>query len=70
MTPKEKAQELIEKYKLLDYNSNLSIEKSKKCALIAIDEIQEHTQMIEGTYEGYESVYIYFVEVKIAIENN
>lgn len=39
MTPKEKAIELIEKYKLLDYNSNLSIEKSKKCSLIVVDEI-------------------------------
>ena len=39
MTPKEKAIELVDKYKLLDYSSNLSIEKSKQCALIAVDEI-------------------------------
>ena len=46
MTPKEKAIELIEKYKLLDYNSNLSIEKSKQCALIAVSEIFKHIEYI------------------------
>jgi len=41
MTPKEKAIELVEKYMLLDYNSNLSNKKSKQCALICVDEILE-----------------------------
>lgn len=44
MTPKEKAIELVDKYKLLDYSSNLSIEKSKQCALIAVEEMLEEYQ--------------------------
>lgn len=39
MTPIKKAIEILEKYKLLDYNSNLCIKKSKLCALICVDEI-------------------------------
>lgn len=42
MTPKEKAKELIEKFRLnvLDYENNgLNTFKAKQCALIAVDEI-------------------------------
>ena len=60
-TPKQKAKELIEKYKLLDYNSNLSIEKSKKCALIAVEQMQlimDSLWKIQGTNEGEKSTYL------------
>lgn len=42
MTPKEKALELVEKFRLkvLDYDGNgLNGFKAKQCALIAVDEI-------------------------------
>ena len=42
MTPKQKAEELVEKFRLnvLDYENNgLNSFKAKQCALIAVDEI-------------------------------
>ena len=48
MTPKNKAKELISKFNF-DYNSELkeytinqSVEESKRCSLIAVEEIQEY----------------------------
>ena len=60
MTVKDKASELVEKYKLLDYNSNLCIEKSKKCALIAVDEIKKAI--------SHKDDFDYWQEVKTEIE--
>ena len=45
MTPKEKAQELVDKFRInvLDYEgSGLNTFKAKQCALIAVDEILWH----------------------------
>ena len=40
MTPKEKAKELIDKFKYYsDVNHNGNFENAKQCALIAVDEI-------------------------------
>ena len=40
MTPKEKANELVDNYWLMDkINPFLSKEQAKQCALIAVDEI-------------------------------
>jgi hypothetical protein len=44
MTPKEKARELVEKFRLnvLDYEGcSINEHKAKQCALIAVDEILE-----------------------------
>ena len=37
MTPKEKAQDLVDKYWITDFD--IYLEESKQCALIAVDEI-------------------------------
>jgi hypothetical protein len=63
MTPKQKAQELIESMAFscreCDYEA-----KSKQCALIAVDEI---LNVIIGSYD-YELEKIYWQEVKQEIE--
>lgn len=64
-TPKEKALQLVNKFSAVGLQMR---DEGITCALIAVDEIQEHAQMIEGTYEGYESVYLYFIKVKLEIE--
>jgi len=38
MTPKEKAKDLIEKFSNFDYNSNLSLEKTKNIVLLSLNE--------------------------------
>lgn len=45
MTPKEKAEQLVEKFRMnvLDYERCvIHNHKAKQCALIAVDEIREH----------------------------
>jgi hypothetical protein len=40
MTPKEKAEELVEKYSIFAWNENLfDSDVAKKCALMVVDEI-------------------------------
>lgn len=59
MTPKEKAEELVDKYHNLRILFRV---EAKQCALIAVDEILEVIY-----YEG-RSEYIYWQEVKQEIE--
>ena len=66
MRPSEKAKELTDKYMNADY-TDISIHGAKQCALICVDEIQEHAQMIETEYEGYNNPYQYFLQVKLEI---
>ena len=66
MRPSEKAKELTDKYMNADY-TDISIHGAKQCALICVDEIQEHAQMIETEYEGYNNAYQYFLQVKLEI---
>jgi len=55
MTPKEKAQELIDKYdSILTY-------KSKQCALVAVDEVRNNLPLISDIQQ-------YWIEVKREIE--
>lgn len=74
MTPQEKAKELIEKFKSfvdtdkagttgLVYDRNVMIYNSKQCALIAVEEVLDHVQMIESELYGY-TAYNYFKLVK------
>jgi len=71
MTPKEKAKQLIQKFELIDreqrYQDELNLFEAKQCALLCVDEIQEHAQMIETEYEGYNNAYQYFLQVKLEI---
>ncbi len=53
MTPKEKAKELEEKFRLyvLDYHgSGLNSFKAKQCAIITVDELIKETDWIETFY--------------------
>lgn len=59
MTPKEKAEELIEKYKT-KVSGHSAI---KKCALIAVDEILE--QCKDANFGGFS---LYWTDVKQEIE--
>jgi hypothetical protein len=63
MSPKEKCDELIEKFlstQYIDYKSNL---QAKKNALIAVDEIIEQCSLVEP-FLGFD----YWQEVKQEIE--
>ena len=51
MTPKEKANELLDNYWLIDkINPSLSKEQAKQCALVAVDEILNHHHQSQGLY--------------------
>lgn len=78
MTPKEKANELIEKFKpnvycyygsgmLTDtYDDDTALYFSKKCAIIAVDEIIE--ELKRDPYINYERI-VYWQAVKTELEN-
>lgn len=59
-SPKEKANELLDKYWLMDFiNPSLSKQQSKQCALIAVDEL------IQSCYSsGINYSYNFWKEVK------
>jgi len=63
MTPKEKARDLVDKFSpiLLFYSTMYNVNKSKQCALIAVDEIFQVLPDIQGLWE-------YWYEVKQEIE--
>ena len=65
MTPKEKAKYLVNKSMPLahDWESDNKV-VAVKIALLCVDEIQEHAQMIETEYNGYDNPYQYFLLVK------
>jgi len=75
MTPKEKAEELVDKF--MDYtgfeineNNNMSnVFSAKQCALIAADEILK--EIDDHFLQRYDAVdrYYYYKEVKQEIEN-
>lgn len=51
MTPKEKAEELIDKiHDAIDEHSYCTFPSCKKAALIAVDELIEHTDWTEVDY--------------------
>lgn len=59
MTPKEKAQELVDKYS--NYTSDWDyLTKAKQCALIAVDELMLNEKInhssLDKTYEYWEDV--------------
>ncbi len=67
MTPKEKAKQLVDIYKIFVIGRNDSViekQNAKKCALIAVDEILFITEMYNDTYAETS----YWEEVKKEIE--
>ena len=72
MTPKEKANQLVDNYWLMDkINPSLSKEQAKQCALIAVDEILKALQVPPIENKGsklYDSQIEYWQEVKEEIE--
>jgi len=74
MTPKEKADELIDKMYYIgryddkeDYNPAMAWERAKQCALIAIDEIMDCLSVLPYGME-YLSHIDYWEGVKIELE--
>jgi hypothetical protein len=65
MTPKEKSEELVEKFMLWKFQKcELSKKQAKQCALIAVDEIiYSHSQ------DTTDNQFYYWQEVKQEIEN-
>ena len=65
-TPKEKANELLDNYWLMDkINPDLSKEQAKQCALIVVEQILEVVRIYE-TY--YDDNFKYWIDVKQEIE--
>ena len=69
MTPKEKAQELFDKYfdQMLSFGFHLSNRQISKIAIIAVDEILDEIQPFELGYE-YEYKIEFWNNVKKEIE--
>ncbi len=63
MKPKEKAEELFQKF---DLDTGLMSTERKQCAIIAVDELikLEQARLIVGSHNYYD----YYVEVKNEIE--
>jgi hypothetical protein len=67
MEAKEKAKELVSKFKFLTYpESNAEFYNPKQCALIAVDEIIEAIDWHEYLYPDYTAEY--WKQVKYEIE--
>jgi len=65
MTPKEKAVELLEKFSpiLPFYSLTNNVNKSKQCALIAVDELFKETETVYPSLRK-----LYWRNVKLEIE--
>jgi hypothetical protein len=69
MTPKEKAKELISKFKFLTYpESNSKFYNPEQCALIAVDEILDLNLGLSNCDEGNWAIDKFYLEVKQEIE--
>jgi hypothetical protein len=61
MTPKEKAEELVNKFTDVE-DGEMYIGKAKKCALIAVDEI------LKVAFYAPNEIYEHYIQVKNEIE--
>lgn len=71
MTPKEKAQELVDKFRneITSFlGDNMKKINAKKCALIAVDELIKIHYLLTNTNDTSPSI-IYWKEVKQEIQN-
>lgn len=76
MTPTEKANDLVNTFRIILMNEDtdcgneiLCTSISIKHALICVKEILQHAQMIPTEYENYENAYKYFLEVRKILNN-
>ena len=71
MTPKDKAQELVDKFRneITSFlGDNMKKINAKKCALVAVDELIKIHYLLTNTNDTSPSI-IYWKEVKQEIEN-
>jgi hypothetical protein len=74
MTPKDKAWELVIKYRLIEFDKTedtrlmISIADAKECALIVVDELLEATKRYDYTLGPNPSYNDYWLKVKYQIE--
>lgn len=71
MTPKEKANNLVDTFRIVLMYEDTDCGNEILCSLIAIknaeiciNEVIEHVQNISTKYKGYENAYKYFIKVK------
>jgi hypothetical protein len=71
MTPKEKANELVDCFRIILMNQDTDCGNEILCTMIAIKhaeicvaETLQHAQMIQTAYEGHENPYQYFLKVR------
>jgi len=71
MTPKEKANNLVDNFRVILMNEDTDCGNEILCTSIAIkhaeicvNEALEHAQMIPTEYEGYENAYQFLLKVK------
>jgi len=71
MTPKEKANDLVDTFRIILMNEDTDCGYEILCTMIAIkhaeicvNEAIKHAQMIPTEYEGYVNAYQYFLKVK------
>ena len=67
MTPKEKAIELIDKFKYISYDLD-DIDNHKECAIICVDEIIKAIDFDWMEIQNLEMQHRYYQEVKNEIE--
>jgi hypothetical protein len=71
MTPREKAEELVARFRIINYDLD-DIDNHKECALTAVDEIFEFMKMDDEyteTLSNANSKWVhYFIEVKKEIK--
>jgi hypothetical protein len=71
MTPKEKAEELIDKFRneITSFlGDNMKKNNAKKCALVAVDELIKIHYLLTATHDTSPSIN-YWKEVKKEIQN-
>ena len=71
MTPRQKANDLVDSFRIILMNEDTDCGNEILCTMIAIkhaetcvNEVMEHAQMIQTEYEGYENAYQYFLKVR------
>lgn len=70
MTAKEKAKELIEKYKFVYIQNYTSMHEVKECAIITVQEVLFEVNRLDLKFNlGLEGTRQYWNEVKKEIEN-
>lgn len=71
MTPKQKAEDMINTFRMVLMNEDTDCGEEILCtiisikhALICVNEILEHAQMIPTEYEKYPNAYKYYLDVR------